>query len=254
MTDPRYILLGNGRVATEFFEHTAGRAHPPALLVLNAADRQRCAAELRALAYDGAIPVKEWSTETRNEILEQLSDGQTWLLSVYFAHVLDTELLDAAGGRAVNLHASLLPWFRGAHTNVWPLVERGPAGVSLHLMVPAVDAGAILAQREIPVRPWDTAATLYDRLEAAAVGLLKDEWPAGVLQASPGRPQSGGGSMHRVRDLAALDRYDLDAHPDARALFDLLRARTFPPHGGLKLTVDGQCVEARIELKACTHE
>ncbi|HEV2150420.1 MAG TPA: formyltransferase family protein [Longimicrobiaceae bacterium] len=245
-----YVLLGNGAVARAFLEEGAGSAGPPLRVVLNAPGKQRDAAGMRAAAAGAGVPVDEWSPEARERLLSLARErGDAWLLSVYFGHLLDAELLDAFGGRAVNLHPSLLPWCQGVHTNVWPIVEGCPAGVTLHAMVPRVDAGPVLAQRTVPVEPWDTAATLYARLEAEALCLVREAWPAGVLAAWPGTLQGQGGSRHRVADMRALDEYGLDEHPEARAFFDLLRARSFPPYPGLRVRSGGRLLEATVTLR-----
>src|SRR5947207_225599 len=93
-----------------------------------------------------------------------------------------------------------------------------------------VVAGAVLAQAEVAVESWDTGASLYARLEDGAARLLSRCWPRIVAARWPGVPQSSGGTTHRVRDFQTLDRYDLNKHPEARRFFDLLRARSFPPH------------------------
>lgn len=244
-----YVLLGNGAVARHFLERRRA-PKAPALVVLNEPARQRDADAIRAAASAAGAPVIEWSDAGRAELLKRLrADQSLWLLSVYFGHVVDEEVLEAAGGRAVNLHASLLPWNRGVHTNVWPIVERTPAGVSLHAMSARVDGGAVLAQSEVRIEPWDTGASLYAKLEDAAFSLLDAGWPDGVRKAWPGVPQAAGGSEHRLRDFLTLDTYDLDGHPEARAFFDLLRARSFPPHAGLRVRLNGVDVDATILLR-----
>lgn len=250
-----YVLLGNGAVARAFLEEASASSGLPARVVLNAPGRQREAAGMRDAVAGAGVQVEEWSPETRERLLALgRGRGDAWLLSVYFGHLLDAELLDAFGGRAVNLHPSLLPWCQGVHTNVWPIVEGCPAGVTLHAMVPRVDAGPVLAQREVAVEPWDTAATLYARLEAEALRLLREAWPAAVLDAWPGTPQAGGGSRHRIADMRALDEYRLDDHPEARAFFDLLRARSFPPFPGLRVRSGGRTVEATVTLREIVDE
>jgi methionyl-tRNA formyltransferase len=244
-----YVLLGNGRVALEYLRRMLASDAPPVLVVLNAPERQRLGKQLASLAESNGVAVAEWSPEGRAAVHEEVTRRPVWLLSVYFGHVLDEALLAAAAGRAVNLHPSFLPWCRGANTNIWPILKQCPAGVSLHLMVSKVDAGDILIQREVPVSPADTGQTLYEKLEDAAIELLCDSWPEEVLLALPGKRQPEGGSFHRASDAAALEEYQLDGRPEATAFFNLLRARTFPPHSGLLVRVNGAEVEARLELR-----
>ena len=250
VSTPAFILLANGSVGAAFLERVLKAGAGPVLVVRNADGRQRDGARLLAMAEAHGTPVIDWSPASRLRILRRLAERDApWLLSVYFGHVVDAELLSAAGGRAVNLHPSLLPWNRGVHTNVWPIIERTPAGVSLHVMSRVVDSGAILAQTEVSVEPDDTAATLYARLESAALELLSSAWPAEVLAKWPGAEQTVIGTTHRLRDFAALETYDLDHHPGSRRFYDLLRARSFPPHAGLRVIVDGRLVEATISLR-----
>ena len=75
------------------------------------------------------------------------------------------------------------------------------------------------------MKPDDTAATLYDRLEESSRAMFEESWP--TIRTIAPHPQLGEGTYHRMRDLAALD---LTTESDLAAL-DKLRARTFPPHG-----------------------
>jgi methionyl-tRNA formyltransferase len=244
-----YVLLGNGAVARRFLE-ASERAGSPAAVVLNAAARQREGDAIRSWCQARGIRCSDWSDDTKASLLSLLSaDPSLWLLSVYFGYVLDADILAAASGRAVNLHASLLPWNRGVHTNVWPILDGSPAGVSLHAMQPRVDAGPVLAQAEVRVDPWDTGASLYRKLEEGGLALLLESWPHLVLARWPGAPQPEGGSSHRLRDFARLDSVDVDVHPEVRRFFDLLRARSFPPHRGLRVKVGGADVEAKVTLE-----
>lgn len=237
-------MLGNGAVALRYLEGLPEQGLP-ALVMLNAPERQA----IRGLCQRRGVPVETWSDVSREALIARCAAApDLWLLSVYFGHILDDAVLDAAGGRAVNLHASLLPWNRGVHTNVWPIVEHTPAGVSLHAMVRGVDRGPLLVQTEVPVGAADTAGTLYERLEAAGLALLQSSWPGKALERWPGTPQPEGGSEHRLKDFALLDVIDLDANPEMRRFFDLLRARSFPPYPGLRVRVGGSEVRATITL------
>lgn len=94
----------------------------------------------------------------------------------------------------VNLHASLLPRWRGAAP-----VERaiaagdGETGVSLMQIVPALDAGPVFAERKLPIDPDETAGELRERLAKVAAELARDllgPLLAGELVATP-QPAAG---------------------------------------------------------------
>ena len=84
-----------------------------------------------------------------------------------FGTVLNQPVHDAYGGRILNTHPALLPAFPG-----WHAVEDALAagvtvtGCTVHLATVDMDAGPILAQEEVAVRPDDTVATLHERIKA----------------------------------------------------------------------------------------
>jgi phosphoribosylglycinamide formyltransferase-1 len=83
-----------------------------------------------------------------------------------FMTILEKPIFDAFPDRVLNTHPSLLPSFRGAHA-VEDALAAGVkvTGCTIHLAVPDVDAGPILAQEAVPVAPDDTADTLHERIK-----------------------------------------------------------------------------------------
>jgi phosphoribosylglycinamide formyltransferase 1 len=77
-------------------------------------------------------------------------------------------------GRIVNIHPSLLPDFAGTMDAVAMALQRGVAetGCTVHLVTDDVDAGPILAQRRVEVRPDDTVDSLRERIQAEEHTLL----------------------------------------------------------------------------------
>lgn len=82
-----------------------------------------------------------------------------------FMRVLSTGFVDRHAGRMVNIHPSLLPRYRGLDTHARALAA-GDAehGASVHWVTPELDAGPVIAQARVPVRPGDDAQTLADRV------------------------------------------------------------------------------------------
>ncbi len=165
-----------------------------------------------------------------------------------FGFILPKPVLDVFPAGVVNLHPGYLPFNRGVYPNVWSIVDRTPAGVTLHYVDDGVDTGDIIAQERVDVDPVDTGETLYRKLERKSVELFKEIWPLIRSGAAPRRPQTGEGTSHRMADVDRIDRIDLDRTYTARALIDILRARTFPPHNGAYFEVDGRRYQLRMEL------
>ncbi|MEO0965245.1 MAG: methionyl-tRNA formyltransferase [Planctomycetota bacterium] len=86
---------------------------------------------------------------------------------IAFGQKLGPELIDAMGKLAVNLHASLLPKYRGAAPINWAMIDNEPeTGVSVIGLAQRMDAGPIYASASLQVRPTETAGELHDRLAA----------------------------------------------------------------------------------------
>jgi methionyl-tRNA formyltransferase len=91
---------------------------------------------------------------------------------------------------------------------------------------------------------------LYKKLEATALELFKQQWPLIQAGKSERRPQSrDAGTSHRVRDVDAIDEIDADRSYRAGDLIDILRARTFPPHRGAYLKVNGRRIYLQLHLE-----
>jgi phosphoribosylglycinamide formyltransferase-1 len=122
-----------------------------------------------------------------------------------FMKKLGPETLDAYAGRVLNTHPALLPKFGGAgmygdhvHRAVLAAGE-STSGASVHLVVAEYDAGPVVAQRVIDVRPNDTVETLGERVRASerilVVDVLRDLARGALrLPIDPGREASANGA------------------------------------------------------------
>ena len=118
-----------------------------------------------------------------------------------FMRVLTPWFIGRWPDRLVNIHPSLLPSYRGLHTHERALADGVRIhGCTVHLVVPELDAGPIIAQAAVPVRTADTPDTLAARVLAAEHQLYPRalSWLAsGRVRHEAGRlvvdaPESGG--------------------------------------------------------------
>lgn len=245
----KYVYLGNNRLAYRVLSWLVEQGNPPVGLVVHPAPRARYRDEMVEATNLKPEHVLEGPELGTAEGIEWLVGHQPeWLVSVHFGYILKLDVLAVPRRGAVNLHPGLLPFNRGAYPNVWAIVDRTPAGVTLHLMDAGVDTGDIIAQREMPVEPTDTGATLYARLEDAALGLFQETWPSLVTGSFWRASQPGGGTFHRVSDVERIDRIDPNQQMRAGDLIDIIRARTFPPHKGAYLDLPDRRIYLRLEL------
>jgi methionyl-tRNA formyltransferase len=111
------------------------------------------------------------------------------ILVVAYGKLLPQEVLDLPRFGCLNVHASLLPKYRGAAPIQWSII-RGEAvtGVTLMKMDIGMDTGDMLATAELPIAPDDTAGTLSPKLAELGAALAAREIPryvAGELRAVP---------------------------------------------------------------------
>ncbi|HBK46270.1 MAG TPA: phosphoribosylglycinamide formyltransferase [Xanthomonadaceae bacterium] len=88
-----------------------------------------------------------------------------WIVCAGYMRILGEALVRRFAGRMINIHPSLLPKHRGLHTHARAL-ESGDRehGASVHVVVPELDAGTVIAQARVPVRAGDTPPLLAARV------------------------------------------------------------------------------------------
>lgn len=93
---------------------------------------------------------------------------------VAFGHILSKRILEIPKIASVNLHASLLPRYRGPAPIQWAIINgESETGVTSMLMDKGLDTGEILLSKKTPILPDDTAGTLHDRLSQIGKEVLK---------------------------------------------------------------------------------
>ena len=127
-----------------------------------------------ALAHDLPVyqPVR---IRKEPEFIQTLRDMQPDVIVVVaFGQILPKEILDIPRLGCVNVHASLLPKFRGAAPIQWSIIDgEEVTGVTTMLMDVGLDTGDMLLKTETPVDPKETGGSLHDKLAAVGGELLE---------------------------------------------------------------------------------
>lgn len=183
-------------------------------------------------------------------IAQWIRDRSPELICTFWSSfIFPPEIIAIPPRGVVNLHNSLLPWCRGSGANIWTILERPPAGVTVHYITSEVDKGDVIAQDRVATYSWDTGKSLFLRLEEALFNLFCREWPS--IRVGPVRtvPQEGKGTFHFRKEADALREIDLDETFTARELLDRLRAFTFPGYEPCYfIDEDGNKVFVSVEL------
>ncbi len=95
-----------------------------------------------------------------------------------FGQILSKEILDMPRIGCVNIHASLLPKYRGAAPINWCIIDgEKETGVTIMKMDVGLDTGDMLAKVVVPIDKKETAGTLFDKLAVAGADLIVDTIP-----------------------------------------------------------------------------
>jgi len=135
---------------------------------------------VKELAETYEIPVlqpeKLSGSEEMHEVLDLAPD---LLVTAAYGQFVPTKLLKAPTYGAINVHASLLPKYRGAAPIHYAILKgEEKTGVTIMYMEKVMDAGNIISQREIPITDADDTGTLFEKLSLLGRDLLMDTLPA----------------------------------------------------------------------------
>jgi phosphoribosylglycinamide formyltransferase-1 len=121
-----------------------------------------------------ATPRGRLDAETEGKFVEILrAENVDLVVLAGFMRIVGPIFLAAYPRRIINVHPSLLPKYRGANAAAQALAAGDQmTGCTVHYVDAGVDTGEIIAQREVPVEPGDTAATLQARIQKAEHELL----------------------------------------------------------------------------------
>ena len=134
---------------------------------------------VKQLALEHGLPLLQPRSLRRDDAIEALG---CWRADVYvvaaFGHILPQRVLDMPAHGSLNVHASLLPRWRGA-APIQAAIRAGDthSGISIMLMDAGLDSGPVLAQQAVRLAPDETAQSLHDRLALLGAALLSTSLP-----------------------------------------------------------------------------
>jgi methionyl-tRNA formyltransferase len=97
------------------------------------------------------------------------------IVVVAYGQILSRDILEIPPKGCINIHASLLPKYRGSSPINWALINGEKAtGVTSMIVAEGVDAGPVLLKREVPITDDDDAISLHDKLSVAGGDLLSE--------------------------------------------------------------------------------
>jgi methionyl-tRNA formyltransferase len=193
-------------------------------------------AQPRSLRLDGKYP--EDAAAAQQALLAVQPDV---MVVAAYGLILPQWVLDLPRGGCLNIHASLLPRWRGA-APIHRAVEAGDAqtGITLMQMDAGLDTGDMLAVEAVPISPTDTTGSLHDRLADLGACMIVQalaRLEEGAQLPSVKQPEAGISYAHKIeKHEAALD-WTQPAEVIAR------RIHAFNPFPGASTTILGETVK-----------
>jgi folate-dependent phosphoribosylglycinamide formyltransferase PurN len=138
-------------------------------------------------------------------VLEAIRRAGPDVLLVFGTGLLKAPLIDAFPDRVLNIHLGLSPYYRGAGTNFWPLVNGEPeyCGATIHYLDAGVDSGPVIAHVRPEIRTSDGPHEIGNRTIAGAADALADAVTLMEQGRLRGVPQQGDGRVYRRADFSA---------------------------------------------------
>ena len=226
----RVVFLGTPRFAVPSLAALAER-ETVTLVVTNPdrpSGRGRSVAmpPVKEEALRRGIPVYQPEKARAPESVERIrAERPDLIVVVAYGQILPQAILDIPRLFCVNVHASLLPKYRGAAPINWA-IARGETvtGVTIMRMDAGMDTGPMLLARELPIGEEDTAGTMFDalsRLGADALSDALDRLRAGTL-----REIAQDGAQATYAPMLKKEHGAIDWEKSAREVRDLVRGMT----------------------------
>ncbi len=175
----RIVFMGTPDFSVPSLEALHAAGHDIALVITRpdkprGRGRKLDAPPVKKAAIKLNRPVIQPPTLRDDDVLQILREAQAdFFIVVAFGQILTGTVLGMARQGCINVHASLLPRYRGPAPIHWAVINGDPeSGVTTMMMDKGLDTGDILMQAKEPVVPTDTAGALHDRLAMLGSRLL----------------------------------------------------------------------------------
>ena len=199
--------------------------------------RELKAPPVKTLALELGIPVMQPEKLRQPEAMEQLRAWNPDLIVVAaFGQILRKDVLELPRYGCINVHASLLPRWRGAAPiNAAILAGDEETGVTIMVMDVGLDTGPMLSRKSIRLTPEDTAGSVFDKLSTLGADLLIETLPdylSGRVSPTP-QPEDGMTYAPMMKKEEGKLDFTHDVHEIER------RIRAFNPWPGTFMDFEG---------------
>ncbi len=175
----KIIYLGSGEFGVDCLNALEQSSHSLQFIVTQpphpaGRGRKQSPTPVARWANTNSVPFVETDDVNTPGVMEKIADYKPDLIVVIaFGQKIGNELINLPPKAAINVHASLLPKYRGAAPINWAIIKgETKTGISIITLAEKMDAGQILAQSQTNIESNETAGRLHDRLAQIAAPLL----------------------------------------------------------------------------------
>jgi methionyl-tRNA formyltransferase len=176
-----------------------------------------------ALLNDKSLPVKVYAVDVKEEY-EEIAQKYDLIFSLHCKQLFPAVLVSKV--KCINVHPGYKPYNRGWFPQVFSIINKLPAGATIHEIDELLDHGAIIARREAEINSWDTSLDIYDKVQQIEITLLKENL-ASILQGTYNTINAEKeGNINLKKDFNGLCKLDMNKVMTMGEAIDHLRALT----------------------------
>lgn len=175
----RVVFMGTPEIAAMVLGSLIGSRHEVAAVVTqpdkpNSRGNAVIYSPVKQLALEHDIPVLQPIKASSEESVAEIASYEPDIIVVAaYGQILRENLLNLPKYRCINVHASLLPKYRGASPIQWAVINGDEeTGISIMYMEKGLDTGDVILQKSLKLDPDETAGSLHDRLGELAGPVL----------------------------------------------------------------------------------
>lgn len=195
---------------------------------------------VKEYALEKKIPILQPEILKSDEFISELKNYNSELFVVVAFKILPREIFTLPKYGSFNLHASLLPKYRGAAPIQWALINGDTeTGVTTFALEEKVDTGNIYLQKKIQIMPDDNFGSLHDKLSilgAEAVIETVAQIEAGKAELKPQNAELATPAPKITKEIMRIDW-----NKSAEEVHNLIRA--FSPHPGAYFNYEGKLIK-----------
>jgi methionyl-tRNA formyltransferase len=196
---------------------------------------------VKLAARNLGLPVLQPRRVREPEVVDTLrSLAPDVIVVAAYGQILPKEILELPTFGCINIHASLLPAYRGAAPVAWAIIRGETAtGITIMQMDEGMDTGAILLQEPVPIEGTDTTGTLTDKLSLLGARLISEALPR--IEAGTLAPRAQDNSRATLAPLLRKSDGRIDWNLAATEIRN--RVRGLSPWPGAYTLLDGKSIK-----------